>query len=265
MKRFLSLGAGVQSSTLALMIAHGELPPIDAAIFSDTQWEPRGVYEWLDWLETQLPFPVHRVTRGDLRAGVLAKQNASAGRFASVPWHIQHPDGKAGRGRRQCTREYKLEPLTRKKRELCGAAPRARLPIGSCETLIGISVDEASRMRESSEKWNVNSFPLIDLRMSRNDCLKWMERKGYGRPPKSSCLGCPFHSNAQWRELKEDGEAWSDLVMLDRAIREPVRGMKGEQFMHRSLKPLDEVDFSTPEENGQVNMFENECEGLCGV
>lgn len=47
MMRFLSLGAGVQSSTLALMIALGELPPVDAAIFSDTHWEPRAVYEWL--------------------------------------------------------------------------------------------------------------------------------------------------------------------------------------------------------------------------
>ena len=49
MKRFLSLGAGVQSSTLALMIAHGELEPVDAAIFADTGWEPKKVYVWLDW------------------------------------------------------------------------------------------------------------------------------------------------------------------------------------------------------------------------
>lgn len=71
MKRFLSLGAGVQSSTLALMIAHGELEPVEAAIFADTGWEPRKVYEWLDWLEKQLPFPVHRVQRGDLRRDTL--------------------------------------------------------------------------------------------------------------------------------------------------------------------------------------------------
>ena len=35
---FLSLGAGVQSSTLALMAAKGEIGPMpDAAIFADTQ------------------------------------------------------------------------------------------------------------------------------------------------------------------------------------------------------------------------------------
>lgn len=36
MIRILSLGAGVQSSTLALMIAAGGVAPIDAAIFADT-------------------------------------------------------------------------------------------------------------------------------------------------------------------------------------------------------------------------------------
>ena len=52
MRHVLSLGAGVQSSTLALMAAAGEVTPMpDAAIFADTQAEPAGVYRWLDWLE----------------------------------------------------------------------------------------------------------------------------------------------------------------------------------------------------------------------
>ena len=37
--RILSLGAGVQSSTVALMIEKGEIPMVDCAIFSDTQDE----------------------------------------------------------------------------------------------------------------------------------------------------------------------------------------------------------------------------------
>ena len=63
----ISLGAGVQSSTMALMAAHGELPRPDCAIFADTQWEPKQVYEHLDWLEKQLPFPVYRVSSGNIR------------------------------------------------------------------------------------------------------------------------------------------------------------------------------------------------------
>ncbi|WP_206689871.1 hypothetical protein, partial [Streptococcus pseudopneumoniae] len=69
---FLSLGAGVQSSTMALMAARGEIEPRPtAAIFADTQAEPASVYRWLDWLKTEigrspLPFPIIQVTRGSL-------------------------------------------------------------------------------------------------------------------------------------------------------------------------------------------------------
>ena len=52
--RILSLGAGVQSSTLALMIEKGEIPMVDAAIFADTMGEPKAVYTHLNWLEKQL-------------------------------------------------------------------------------------------------------------------------------------------------------------------------------------------------------------------
>ena len=61
----ISLGAGVQSSTMALMAVHGEITPMpDYAIFADTQDEPASVYKWLDWLESKLTFPLVRVTRG---------------------------------------------------------------------------------------------------------------------------------------------------------------------------------------------------------
>lgn len=80
--RVLSLGAGVQSSTLALMIAAGELEPIDCAIFADTQSEPRAVYDWLDYLQTKLPFPVKRVTQGSLRQNIL--NSVRSGRFAGA-------------------------------------------------------------------------------------------------------------------------------------------------------------------------------------
>lgn len=270
MKRMLSLGAGVQSSTVALMIAHGELDHVDAAIFADTQWEPRKVYEWLDWLEAEIqrcpkPFPVYRVTRGSLRDDIAAKQNSTGHIFASVPWHMVLPNGDRAMGRRQCTAEYKLAPLVRKQRELLGLVPRQRAKGILCETLIGISTDEALRMKPSQEAWKVHRWPLIEKGMSRNDCLRWMERKGYPLPPKSSCIGCPYHSDHEWRAIKADPESWADAVLLDKIIREPTKGMRGQQFMHRSCVPLEQVDLSTAADHGQVDMFNNECAGMCGV
>ena len=67
--RILSLGAGVQSSTLLLMAVHGELE-LDRAIFADTQWEPAAVYSWLETLvplAERAGIPVVIVTAGNLR------------------------------------------------------------------------------------------------------------------------------------------------------------------------------------------------------
>ena len=264
MKRYLSLGAGVQSSTLALMIAHGEIEPVEAAIFADTGWEPRKVYEWLDWLEKQLPFPVYRVQRGNLRADTITRSNTTGQLFAAIPWHMVMPNGDRAMGRRQCTMEYKIQPLTKKTRELIGLVPRQRAKGVLCEMLIGISTDEAMRMKPAQEAWKKHRWPLIEKGMSRNDCLRWMERKGYPLPPKSSCIGCPFHSDHEWRAIKADPEAWADAVEVDAAIRSQP-GIKGQQFMHRSCVPLEQVDLSTAEDHGQIDMFNNECEGMCGV
>lgn len=263
--RVLSLGAGVQSSTLALMIAKGVVPMVDCAIFADTQWEPRAVYDWLTWLEGQLPFFVHHVTQGNLRQNILDAVNTTGQRFATVPWFTINPDGSHGMGRRQCTSEYKLMPIRLKKRELLGYKARERIPHGNIETLIGISTDEAYRMKPSRDSWDKNVWPLIDMRMSRQDCLNWMEANGYPAPPKSSCLGCPYHSDDQWREVKADAAAWDDVLEVDEAIRIAPGKICATQFMHADRKPLAEIDLLSPRERGQTDLFINECEGMCGV
>lgn len=264
--RVLSLGAGVQSTTLALMAAKGEIEAPDCAIFADTGWEPRAVYEHLARLEAALPFPVHRVSAGNIREDICRGASQRTGRIAAVPWFLRNPDGSQGMGRRQCTAHYKLEPMALKVRELLGATRRGRVH-GCATILIGISTDEAARMRPARVRYMRNVWPLIDAGMSRNDCLRWLARAGWAAP-KSSCIGCPFHSDAQWRELRDGAPAeWADAVALDVMIRDggSGRGIRGQQFMHRSMVPLSEVDLSTAEDRGQGNLFNNECEGMCGV
>ncbi len=261
MLRVISLGAGVQSTTMALMAAHGEIGPMpDCAIFADTGWEPKAVYEQLRWLMSPnvLPFPIHIVSAGNLREDVLNRSNTTGGRFAAVPWYMISPKGKKGMGRRQCTKEYKIRPLQRKVVELLGGK-RSK---GATEMWIGISMDEAIRMRPSQVQYITNRHVLIEKQITRRDCLKWLADKGYPTPPKSSCIGCPYHDDLQWRNLTPP--EFADAVAVDRAIRQQP-GFRGEQYMHRSLKPLDEVDLSTHAERGQIDMFNNECEGMCGV
>lgn len=294
--RALSLGAGVQSTTMALMAAHGEIGPMpDCAIFADTGWEPRAVYDHLGWLMSAnvLPFPVHIVSAGNIRDQLIAAGQGN--RWASIPAFAktvtpagaevpileEDDDGELievatrrtssetvsiGMIRRQCTTDFKIVPIRRKIRELAGLTRKRSPSFPVVESWIGISTDEIIRAKPSFEAWQVKRFPLIEQRMSRRDCLAWLRRHDYPDPPKSACIGCPFHDNARWRYMRElDSEAWADAVEVDRALRTGLRGIRGEVYLHRSCVPLEDVDLSTPADRGQLDLWPNECEGICGV
>lgn len=266
--RILSLGAGVQSTTLALMVAKGELPPLDGAIFSDTQWEPKAVYQHLAWLKPLLPFPVYDVSKGNIVEGIRNRRNTTGGRYAAIPWFTVNPDGSKGMGRRQCTSEYKLTPIMWKLRELLGVDRRGRIKAGTVEQWIGISTDEAARMKDARQQWIVNRWPLVEIGMSRADCLAWMERYGYPVPPKSACLGCPFHSQKTWETMRdEQPEEFAEACEIDAVLRTgDARGLRGVEYMHPLMIPLREaVDAGQRTPMPLINLFENECEGMCGV
>lgn len=267
--RVLSLGAGVQSSTLLRMCIAGEVEPITHAIFSDTGWEPKAVYQHLAVVKAEaeaVGIQVHIVSNGNLRDDALNP----AHRFASMPLHITNRDGTPGMSRRQCTSEYKLKPLVRKQRELAGLAKGERCKEHRITTLIGISWDESHRMKDPLHPWIVNEYPLVDRRLTRNDCLQWNDTNRFDRPPRSSCIGCPFHSDKEWRQVKSDPDDWADAVNFDNAIRSGHKTGSGEPllgsaYLHRRRIPLDQVDLRTEEQMGQETLFDNECEGMCGL
>lgn len=267
--RVLSLGAGVQSTTLALMAAAGELGEMpDCAIFADTGAEPAATYEHLHWLMSGnvLPFPVHIVSAGNLRDDITGQRGYRTA-SARPPFFVRNKQGGGGMLNRQCTRDYKLRPIRKKVMELAGIKPRSRPHKILVEQWIGISLDEAIRAKPSRDKWCEHRFPLLEHMINRRQCLAWLEAHGYPRPPKSACTFCPYRDNDAWRRMRDfDPDSWADAIAVDKVIRQDMAGVhKGQVFVHRSLKPLDEVDLSTPEERGQLNLFLNECEGMCGV
>jgi hypothetical protein len=259
----LSLGAGVQSSALALMAAHGMVKPMpDFAVFADTGDEPVRVYEHLQWLRSPnvLPFQVHiaepaRSLQAALRAG---------DDMARVPFHV----GAGGLASRQCTRNWKLRPIRRKVRELLGLGPRSFIPAGHVEQWVGISTDEAFRMKPSGLAYIHNRHPLLELGLSRRDCEDWLRAHGYPQPPKSSCIFCPFRRNAQWRTLQaQEPDSFREAVELDEWLREPAQLARfhGALFIHQSRVPLAQADLSPGMDAGQPDLFNHECEGMCGV
>lgn len=286
MLNIISLGAGVQSSTMALMAGHGEITPMpDCAIFADTQAEPKAVYEWLDWLEKQLPFPVYRVTKGDLRAESLrmrisSKTGHAYFKFYAPTFSLNRVTGEKWMLPRKCTTDFKLVPIEQAIRFL------AKIPRGCKEikvhSWIGISTDEASRMKPATVTKRINDqslkvphpfilnrWPLIENRISRDQCKAWMKAYGYPEPPKSACFFCPYHNDAMWRDMKLNRpDEFAQAVQFERDLEIKTQAfvhLDSKEFLHSSRVPLDQVDFSTDEDRGQLNMFENECEGMCGV
>ena len=73
----LSLGAGTQSTVMALMAEQGYngMPKPDLAIFADTGWEPPSVYEHLEWLKGQLSYEVITVSAGNIKEDLLRGRN----------------------------------------------------------------------------------------------------------------------------------------------------------------------------------------------
>ena len=257
MKHIISLGAGVQSSTMALMAAHGEITPMpDAAIFADTHAEPKAVYDWLEWLTEQLPFPVYTVSAGDLKADSLDMSRGYARRI--LPLFL----GGGGFLGRSCTADYKVRPLRKKVKELLGI--KGIFPKKTVVTQwIGISMDEMQRMKQQYEPWQDFRHPLIEQRMARHDCLKWMKQHGYPEPPRSACTFCPFHSNLEWRNLSKD--EFQDAVQFEKDIQAALADrLDTVPFLHRDLVPLDEVDLRSAEQYGQISWLD-ECAGMCGV
>lgn len=273
--RVLSLGAGVQSTTVLRMVLHGELPPLDAAIFADTREEPEPVYRHLDTLRGECEaagIPLYVVS--DPRSKGLtvdALEVASGERrkgIAQPPLHLRGEN--AMQIRRQCTTHLKIDPIKRKIRELAGLTRRRSPDHVVVEQVIGISWDEAQRMRDPWGPWVRNDYPLVDRRITRWGCKVWLDEHGYPEPPRSACVMCPYRNTDDWRQLKSDDPAgWDRAVEYDEMVRDNAKaifGLEGRAFVHFSGRPLAEVDLSTPEDHGQQNLFAGqECEGMCGI
>ena len=274
---YLSLGAGIQSTAMLLMANSPELRkkyniPLPAyAVFSDTQSEHPWLYAHLEKLKELSDIPIVVVTAGNLgretlhgRPG-LTPEGEPYKKFVSIPVFSME-NGQRQLLRRQFTNTHKLAPIRRWCRAKLGYKPRQRVK-EKVRVLIGISLEEAIRMKPSRDKWVTNTYPLVDSRITRGQCLEIIEDAGWPRPEKSACTFCAFHSSDHWKRLKKyHPDIFQEACEFDEAIRN--LSQKGEEapiFLHDSCKPLAEVNFDSDQLEFGFEGFGNECEGMCGV
>lgn len=265
--RVISLGAGLQSSAMALMAARREIGPMpDAAIFADTGQEPARVYAHLDWLESQLPFPIIRARRDGVDLGRFQADTAHLplkGRH-TIPLFLDEPQGMMAK---QCSKEFKTRVVQRVIRGMLGLEPGQRGPRRPVvEQWIGMDRGEQRRVKPAERKWIQNRWPLIERGMRRRDVERWREERQYPRFPKSSCIFCPFRDDASWADMKENEPAdFEKACAFDEAFRPGFQGMEGQAFVHYSRVPLRRADFSVGIRPQAGDLFElSGCATGCG-
>lgn len=236
--RFLSLGWGLQSSTLAVMAALGDIEPIRAAIHSPTP-EREATLQYASYMTTWLQ---------DRGITVITAPPVDTLKGAGV--RVPAFTGKRGQLQRQCTDKWKIYPFRRIVRQLLkGHSPMRGI------VLLGISVDEWSRAKTSDVKYLTHEFPLLDLRMTRKDCQAYLESKELPIPVKSSCVFCPYQSKAAWRDIGQNATDRALAIAYDEAIRHKVAGQPA--FVHPDKIPLVDI-LKSPGENGyQYDMLDH--------
>jgi hypothetical protein len=146
---------------------------------------------------------------------------------------------------------------------------------------MGISLDEAHRMKQSRIDWIENTYPLIDKHLTRLDCLQWLRANDYPDPPKSACTMCPYHSDDEWLRIKTDmPDDFKKAVEWELRMQASAKltALDATPFCHHSLVPLDKVAFSPRTQYQNTNLFSDligdvakeglnvGCdEGMCGL
>ncbi len=152
---------------------------------------------------------------------------------------------------------------------LLGLTKGQRVPSATAvELWLGISTDEAIRIKPSRDRWIANRYPLIEAGMSRKDCMEWWKER-YDRPlERSACVGCPYQSRQRWVETKRRWPGlFAEAVEIDSNMRSRLAFAK-EPYLHPRRIPLDQAvsrDEAQQRHDGERDGFGNECEGHCGV
>lgn len=136
------------------------------------------------------------------------------------PAHPKPPFRSEGGGfsKRQCTSHWKIRPFRRALRALMRERG-LRIRKSNVNVWMGISFDEIERVAQPNVAYYRHVFPLVDRRLTREDCIQVIRDAGLPVPPKSACWFCPYTSAARTREIADKfPDVYGNLVMLQTVV-----------------------------------------------
>lgn len=242
MKEIFSSGGGTQSACIVALIVQGRLPKPDFCVIVDTERERSAVWEYHDAVIVpalaSVGLEIHRVKKSRYATTDLFSTND---KNLLIP-AFTNQTGDAGKLSNFCSFEWKKRVLTRFLRVEHGIATKDQM------TWIGFSFDETKRIVSimHGEDRDRIRLPLVhDVPLRREQAIKIVESMGWPTPPRSACWMCPNQGDSEWRDLKENYPAdFQAAIDLEKEVQ------KKDPFawLHKSCIPLEQVDFSQPDD-----------------
>ena len=173
MKRYLSHGMGVNSTALMLLLEDEGIE--FESVFVDHGGDYPETYEYVNYL---------RDKGFEITVIIPEVEGCKTIEEYCMKWRII-----PGRWWRWCTDKFKIRPLIKYYEK-------------PCIDYIGIDYDEQRRAKNlKAKKGIINSYPLIEKKITRNACIDIVKEYGLNPPPKSGCWLCPFMPKLAMRAL----------------------------------------------------------------
>ncbi len=214
-KYILSFGAGLNSTALLVFLIEKKYP-LDEVIFADTGAEVPETYEHLKTVDFYLskygiPLKIVRSKNGTLYD--------TCKRRKVIPSQIW----------RWSTRDYKITPIYSHYRSF-------GVPVNQ---YLGIAFEERDRMKESGVSYVKNLFPLVENKLTRQDCMDiiCVSDFDFPMPVRSGCFFCPFNSLSRWTEIYEKHR---ELFLRAKELEENSKHYPKQKLMKLTLGVLQE-------------------------
>lgn len=212
-RRYLSFGAGVNSTALGLYLLEKGIE--FEWVFADTGCEYPETYDYIKYLQEKLNIKITIV-----RPVVDGIDNLYdyCVKYRVIPLRIW----------RWCTDKFKVRPL----REYF-KSPGV--------VYMGIDAGEAYRAKPVDIGGMVYEYPLIEEGIDRKGCIEIIRSWGLEVPPKSGCFICPFQRRAQWLDLyRVHPDLFQKAVYLEKIVNERLRQENRSPIYFREV-PLEDL------------------------
>lgn len=213
-KYILSYGGGVNSVALLFyLLEHNK--PLDEVVFADTGGEIPETYQHIEIIKKILDDNNITFTKVKVKSDLLYERCEKREVIPSQIW-------------RWCTRDLKIRPIHAHYRNL------------KCDIFqyLGISYEERDRKKDSNKEYIKNLFPLIDEKITRDNCIDIISKNGVKLPSRSGCFFCPFNTISRWVEIYKNHKHLYEKAM---SLEENSKFYPKQKLCNLSLRKLEQM------------------------